>query len=121
MTAVHRSTSPKRGISPRTGRADITLVVRENRLYAVRQAPVISPTPRTQPTEAPTPLREKLTARELEVVGLISEGLFNREIAKRLTVSEETVKAHIRHLLPKLGARTRGHAVAIAFRQRLIA
>ena len=95
--------------------------MRENRLYAVRQAPVISPTPRTQPAEAPTPLRERLTARELEIVELIAEGLFNKEIAKRLTVSEETVKTHVRHLLPKLRAHSRAHAVAIAFRQRLIA
>jgi DNA-binding NarL/FixJ family response regulator len=53
-------------------------------------------------------------------VGLISEGLLNKEIAKRLRVSEETVKAHVRHLLPKLGARSRAQAVAVAFRQRLI-
>jgi DNA-binding NarL/FixJ family response regulator len=52
---------------------------------------------------------------------LISEGLFNKEIAKRLTLSEETVKTHIRHLLPKLHACSRAHAVAIAFRQSLIA
>jgi DNA-binding NarL/FixJ family response regulator len=53
-------------------------------------------------------------------VGLISEGLFNKEIAKRLAVADETVKAHIRHILPKLRARSRAHAVAIAFRQSLI-
>jgi DNA-binding NarL/FixJ family response regulator len=95
------------------------LVVREDRPYAVRPAPVNEQTPGTHHV-APPLLRERLTARELEVVGLISEGLFNKEIAKRLAVADETVKAHIRHILPKLRARSRAHAVAIAFRQSLI-
>jgi DNA-binding NarL/FixJ family response regulator len=99
------------------------LVVRENRLYAVRQAPVINPTPRTQPEKAhlaPPLFREPLTARELEVLRLMAEGFSNKEIAARFTLSEETVKTHIRHLLPKLHACSRAHAVAIAFRQSLI-
>jgi DNA-binding CsgD family transcriptional regulator len=125
LLSTYMSTrSPKRGIVPRTETADFPLVVRKYRPYAVGPAPVNKPTPRTQPAKAqvtPPPLREQLTARELEVVELISEGFLNKEIAKRLAVSEETVKAHVRHLLPNLGARSRGHAVAIAFRQRLTA
>jgi DNA-binding NarL/FixJ family response regulator len=50
----------------------------------------------------------------------MAEGFSNKEIAKRLTLSEETVKTHIRHLLPKLHACSRAHAVAIAFRQDLV-
>ncbi len=44
---------------------------------------------------------------------LVSEGLANREIGDRLYLSEETVKSHVRHLLAKLRARSRAHAVAV--------
>ena len=60
------------------------------------------------------------TRREIEVLNLISDGLVNREIGKRLFLSEETVKSHVRALLTKLGARSRAHAVAVAFRRGLI-
>ena len=61
------------------------------------------------------------TMREVEVLQLISEGLVNREIGTRLFLSEETVKSHVRHLLAKLQARSRAHAVAVGFRRGLIA
>jgi len=70
------------------------------------------------------PLREleqEPTGREIEVLQLISDGLVNREIGVRLFLSEETVKSHVRHLLAKLQARSRAHAVAIGFRRGLIA
>jgi DNA-binding NarL/FixJ family response regulator len=70
------------------------------------------------------PLREleqEPTMREIEVLQLISEGLVNREIGQRLFLSEETVKSHVRHLLAKLQARSRAHAVAVGFRRGLIA
>lgn len=60
------------------------------------------------------------TARESQVLQLISDGLVNREIGERLHLSEETVKSHVRHLLAKLQARSRAHAVAIGFRRGLI-
>jgi DNA-binding NarL/FixJ family response regulator len=69
------------------------------------------------------PLREleqEPTAREIQVLQLISEGLVNREIGKVLFLSEETVKSHVRHLLAKLQARSRAHAVAIGFRRGLL-
>lgn len=69
------------------------------------------------------PLREleqEPTPRELEVLQLISEGLVNREIGKALFLSEETVKSHVRHLLAKLQARSRAHAVAVGFRRGLL-
>jgi DNA-binding NarL/FixJ family response regulator len=70
------------------------------------------------------PLREleqEPTMREIEVLQLISDGLVNRDIGVRLYLSEETVKSHVRHLLAKLQARSRAHAVAIGFRRGLIA
>jgi DNA-binding NarL/FixJ family response regulator len=60
------------------------------------------------------------TARELEVLQLVADGLVNREIGERLFLSEETVKSHVRHLLAKLQARSRAHAVAVGFRRGLI-
>jgi DNA-binding NarL/FixJ family response regulator len=62
----------------------------------------------------------QLTPRELEVLGLISEGLQNSEIAERLFVTERTVKFHVSSILAKLGADNRTEAVAIAARRGLI-
>lgn len=66
-------------------------------------------------------LEQEPTMREIEVLQLISDGLVNREIGQRLFLSEETVKSHVRHLLAKLQARSRAHAVAVGFRRGLIA
>lgn len=69
------------------------------------------------------PLREleqEPTLREIEVLQLISDGLVNREIGQRLFLSEETVKSHVRHLLAKLQARSRAHAVAVGLRRGII-
>ena len=60
------------------------------------------------------------TGRETQVLQLISEGLVNREIGETLYLSEETVKSHVRHLLAKLQARSRAHAVAVGYRRGLI-
>ena len=70
-----------------------------------------------------TPLREleqEPTNREVEVLQLVADGLVNREIGTRLFLSEETVKSHVRHLLAKLQARSRAHAVAVGFRRGII-
>src|SRR5512141_3172573 len=72
------------------------------------------PQPRREPQQEPT-------ARELAALQLISDVLVNREIGVRLFLSEETVKSHVRHLLAKLQARSRAHAVAVGFRRGLIA
>jgi len=62
----------------------------------------------------------ELTARELEVLQLLADGLANHEIAKQFFLSVETVKTHVRSLLAKLQARSRAHAVAVGFRRQLI-
>jgi DNA-binding NarL/FixJ family response regulator len=63
---------------------------------------------------------DELTEREVEVLRLITEGGANREIAARLHVGEETVKAHVKSILAKLGARDRTQAVTIALRRGII-
>lgn len=54
-----------------------------------------------------------LTQRELQVMLGVAHGLTNATIAKRLYLSEETVKSHMKHILAKLNARSRAHAVYI--------
>lgn len=65
-------------------------------------------------------LAEELTAREIEVLGMLAEGLGNRQIADRLGVSDHTIKFHISSILDKLGASTRTEAVTIGLRMGLI-
>jgi DNA-binding NarL/FixJ family response regulator len=60
---------------------------------------------------------EDLTARELEVLRLIREGYRNKQIADRLSISENTVNFHIKNLMDKLQANDRTHAVTIAVRR----
>ncbi len=57
---------------------------------------------------------DALTEREIEVLRLVAAGNANKMVADRLTISEETVKAHMRSILSKLGANDRTHAVTIA-------
>lgn len=63
---------------------------------------------------------ESLTPREVEVLREIAEGSRNRDIGERLCISEETVKAHVKHIMDKLGARDRTQAIAIAVRRGII-
>jgi DNA-binding NarL/FixJ family response regulator len=62
-----------------------------------------------------------LTARELEVLELLAEGLSHEAIAQRLGIGSETVRTHARKAAGRLGAKTRTQAVASAIRLRLIA
>jgi DNA-binding NarL/FixJ family response regulator len=63
---------------------------------------------------------QRLTAREIEILGLIAEGLGNKAIAARLRISDHTVKFHIASIFAKLGAGSRTEAVTIGVRQGLI-
>jgi DNA-binding NarL/FixJ family response regulator len=67
-----------------------------------------------------TPEPGNLTSRELEILGLLADGLDQREIAEILSVSPKTVGTHIEHILGKLGVHSRAQAVAAAYRQQLI-
>ncbi|MFC6154478.1 response regulator [Nocardioides yefusunii] len=62
----------------------------------------------------------RLTDRELQVLRLVAQGLNNREIAKRLFISENTVKNHVRNMLEKLQLHSRMEAVMYAVREKLL-
>lgn len=87
------------------------------------------PTPAQRPAQAEAADRAAedvpedesgLTAREHEVLRFIAQGSTNAEIADALVVGEATVKTHVHHILAKLGARDRAHAIVLA-RQRGLA
>ncbi len=61
-----------------------------------------------------------LTARELEVLSLMIEGLNNTQIAAKLNVSPSTVKSHVSNILSKLGVASRTEAVTLALRNRIV-
>jgi DNA-binding NarL/FixJ family response regulator len=63
---------------------------------------------------------EVVTPREVSVLKLIAAGNRNRDIAEQLCISEDTVKGHIKHIMEKLEARDRTHAVAIALQRGII-
>jgi DNA-binding NarL/FixJ family response regulator len=76
----------------------------------------------TELREAPSQYRPHaaLTPREVAVLRFASEGLANKEIATRIGATSGTVKTHIQHILTKLGAASRTHAVTIAVQRGII-
>lgn len=64
---------------------------------------------------------EDLSERQLEVLALVADGLSNQEICARLDVTLETVKTHVMHILQRLRARSRAHAVGIGYKHGLLA
>jgi DNA-binding NarL/FixJ family response regulator len=91
------------------GGAAIDPAVQRHVVDAIASGPAVSP------VEPP----DGLTQREVEVLGLMADGMSNGEIAEHLVISMATVKSHVNHLLAKIGARDRAQAVAYAFRARL--
>ncbi len=63
---------------------------------------------------------DALTDREIEVLRRVAAGNSNKQIAAQLFISEGTVKAHMKNILPKLSARDRTHAVMIAVKRGII-
>jgi len=81
-------------------------------------APLLAPSP--EAGDAPEPLAEALTPRELEVLQLLSEGLANKQIALELEISEHTVKFHISSIYSKLWATNRAEAVRLGIQRGLV-
>jgi DNA-binding CsgD family transcriptional regulator/tetratricopeptide (TPR) repeat protein len=103
---LRRALAELQRLGARPAAAQVSRRLRERGARGVRRGPRAST--RKNPAG--------LTARELEVVALVSEGMTNSEIADRLFVSEKTVGHHVSAILRKLGARTRGEASAEAAR-----
>ena len=76
--------------------------------------------PALMPTFLTGSQNDMLTSREREILQLLADGMSNADVAQRLFISQETVKSHVRHILAKLEADTRTHAVAIALRDAII-
>ncbi|MDA8322782.1 MAG: response regulator transcription factor [Actinomycetota bacterium] len=70
-----------------------------------------------RPEQVPAP---KLTDREMQVLKLVARGMNNRDIAKELFISDNTVKNHVRNILEKLQIHSRMEAVMVAVREKLI-
>ncbi|RTL64913.1 MAG: response regulator transcription factor [Pseudonocardiaceae bacterium] len=67
-----------------------------------------------------SPAEEALSARELEVLQLVAGGATNREAARKLFISEATIKTHLLHIYAKLDVRDRASAVSAAYRRGLL-
>lgn len=72
-----------------------------------------------QPVDPEAAKIAKLTAREREVIGLIGEGLYNKQIAERLSISAATVSHHLTSIFDKLGVANRFDLVIYAYRHGL--
>jgi DNA-binding NarL/FixJ family response regulator len=81
----------------------------------------IEPDSASRRRATPEVVEEPLTAREVQVLELLAEGLANKGIANRLGISDQTVKFHVAAILGKLGVANRTEAVRVAVRRGLIA
>lgn len=63
----------------------------------------------------------RLTARELEVLGLVAQGMSNNEVAQELVISPKTASVHVSRILTKLGVNSRAKATVIAYEERILA
>lgn len=97
-------------------------MVRKELLQAIR---AVAAGKRYIPSQVGTAIAENLprpdiSSREVEVLQLVASGFKNKEVAHRLDISEDTVNAHIKHILQKLNASDRTHAVTVALRRGII-
>lgn len=88
---------------------------------ASRGEPVLAPTAAGRLMgQVRRPADAVLSARELEVLALVADGAANREAARRLFISEASIKTHLLHIYDKLGVRDRAAAVGEAYRRGLL-
>jgi NarL family two-component system response regulator YdfI len=113
--------SGARGALPRTASTDqiVGAVLAVSAGLVVRE-PMDADSPAQRVPMALDTAVPSLTRREIEILGLLAEGLGNRAIATRLAISEHTVKSHITSIFTKLKVSTRAEAVADAARLGLI-
>jgi DNA-binding NarL/FixJ family response regulator/putative methionine-R-sulfoxide reductase with GAF domain len=104
------------------GPAEARALSRPLEKIPVAETPEEAPDVEVDDTEpgAPTPVREPLTPRELELLRYLAEGYTNKEIARAMVLAEDTVKKGVQTLIAKLGATDRTHAVVLALRRHLI-
>lgn len=94
--------------------------VQQRLVQLVREPPATPPTPATPEPSADAEVPDGLTKREVDVVRLVAEGLSNQQVARRLVVSEATVKTHLNHVLSKLDLDGRSALIAWAWRAGLV-
>ncbi|MEU6248523.1 response regulator transcription factor [Glycomyces sp. NPDC047010] len=99
-----------------TGREDLVRAARA----AARGEAVLAPAVATRLMSQVRTPQEALSDREVEILRLVADGATNREAAKRLFLSEATVKTHLLHLYAKLGVNDRAAAVAAGFRRGIL-
>ena len=97
-------------------------MVRRELIQAIRQ---VASGKRYIPSQIGTRIAEnyprmEISSREVEILNLIAIGRKNKDIAFQLSISEATVNAHIKHILAKLNASDRTHAVTVALRRGII-
>jgi NarL family two-component system response regulator LiaR len=103
VSAVRKAAAGESTISPRVAKALVTVVTR-------------SQAAKTREDQ----FHEDLTAREMEVLQCIAEGLSNIDIATRLNISEKTVKSHVSNILSKLYLTGRTQAAVYAWREGIV-
>ena len=94
-------------IEPELIITDIRIILRGELVISPSLAPILAQILRTPSIED---ISSNLTSRELQVIQMISEGLSNKMIAHKLSITESTVKVHVKHILNKTGLRTRVEA-----------
>jgi DNA-binding NarL/FixJ family response regulator len=108
----------------RTGRRDSLLLrATDGRLFRLTPEQPLLPgnngsLPDVPKEDEPEPC--PLTPRQIELLSLVKEGMDNGQIARKLFMSEETVKSHLRHILARLDVNTRLRAVVISMEQEWI-
>src|SRR5215212_9076184 len=90
------------------------------RLASKTSQPVGPPPAPERGDAVSTPLPNKLTSRELEVLRLLAQGKMNQDIAEDLLISRATAKVHVRHIIAKLGVSDRTQAIVRAFELGLV-